>query len=874
MDRKNPLVRMLVVTVVFLLCLTLVHAKTLFVDSAGSDSTTCGEVSSPCRSIEHASEKRAAQGDIISINDGTFLENQVAIPPGVSMSSTSKDAGKVIIQPKASIGVGTPLITLITSAPGSDGSQSLSYLTIDGRSATQTAMQGIEVRNRDHVAIHHCIIKNFYGIQEWYSNWGLMVWSSQVTPTSDYVYYASLFNDDMTKSANYPTNPVRDFQFYNNRMEKCGDGVTSGDRKLSQSIYPWHLYGSSFHDNYIDVSHRPAQAITACSALLEKVDFYNNVLIGNSVGGYPGSTTSTSLYLIELWVLFDCKFYNNKLINGCISTAIGKNVEWYNNYVDRSLATNPNGIGIEATSIDDANLHHNLIIGNPDKGFNMGMTIGDPNAFKNTVIDVFVWDNIFHGNRDHTIQLSAQGAYRTSKVNAYLYNNLIDLTGETGGYSGIDIVQEGLPTFGDVFVMNNIISNNRGNDIRTKGTIGNLRIENNLFYNNAIQRLSLPPSNIYAEPSFMDYGNKDFRIASSEGRQVGSGTPLEAKYALGLSQETRWGTASSKDVPSVAFTSQVEGKGWEIGPYAYQGQATCTPSWSCADSSCSACAESMMTCTEICTDRGGCLPVRLSTVTRTCQSASPSSQISIFSHVPIAIDGLANEPAWMQATAVTLDKDTTNGRYPPSASVPEKADASLTVRSAWDDKNLYLFAEVKDDIVTVNSPVSELWRDDGIELYLEGIKNSISPYQTQDNKITISSDGRIIDQKSKGWEKTIRVFGKTLAGGYALEIAIPWTTIGASPSDGHQAGIAYQLNDDDGANPDVSLFLKGDGDINSDTNSFKTLALEKFYFADRDLDGDVELQELLLIINQWKANEAGLTDVMEGMRAWRAGGMK
>jgi len=851
----------------FLITVSTVQAATHFVAKSGVDSALCGSANSPCMTIEYAVESRAKSGDLVSINDGSYIENSISVPAGVSISSTSKDKTKVTILPKIEMNTGSPLLSLVGTSLNSIGQQEISYITLDGRQGVFKAHLGIEVRNRNDVSIHHCTITNFY-LDNWVSwpgTYALKVWSSEVQPTSSWEYYSSLINKDLSKTAIYPKNPVKNFHFFENRVTKSGTGSVNGDRLFSPAIYTWHLYGSSFHDNFIDVSHAQTEAITGTSALLEKVDIYNNVIIGHKIGGFPKSTTpSHSMYLIELWVLHDCRFYNNKLIRGVFSTTFGKNVEWYNNYIDTSSATQPAGFFIEATFINNASIHHNKMVCNPEfPAENMGFVVGSEQQ-KGYEIEAYIWGNILHDVRGHVISLDSTPI---DKVKVHIYNNLVD---HGVLWRGINLEE---PEY--VSIKNNIITNTPDGIYVYEKRAAPI-IDTNIFFGNTRNFYECSGSNNLLErPTYVNYALDDFAVLNTDSPQANSGVALDQRYKMGLSAKTYWGTATSEDLPRVVLADHtMQGAGWEIGPYVLEEDAvTCTPSWSCSDSSCSICQDNKMTCTEICVDSKSCLSETRKQVTRDCVSASDLTIVNVYTSIPIVIDGSSQDAAWAQSIPVALNKNTMNGYWPGTATIPEINDASFNVRSLWDTTYLYLFFEVKDDVLKTDSSTADLWKDDSVELYLEGEKNAVSEYQQADNKLIISADGRVLDVRTKGWDKTMSIGKSAVTGGYNLEIRIPWATIGVIPENLYEIGIAFQLNDDDGGNPDISLFWKNEGSPNIDTNAFQTMVLDQkpgcIHQADADCSGMIDLSEVVNFLQRWRNEEVSMTDVVLVITLWR-----
>ncbi|MVT40406.1 T9SS type A sorting domain-containing protein [Chitinophaga oryziterrae] len=127
------------------------------------------------------------------------------------------------------------------------------------------------------------------------------------------------------------------------------------------------------------------------------------------------------------------------------------------------------------------------------------------------------------------------------------------------------------------------------------------------------------------------------------------------------------------------------------------------------------------------------------------------------------------------------------------------ADYAGKWRALYDNTNLYLLVEVNDATKYADSGDS-WWEDDVVEIFIDG-----------DNSKGTSYDGINDFQLGFRWnDNTIHVGGSSVnrttginfkqyatTTGYNLEVAIPWSTIGVSPSIGKSLGLDIQIDDDD-----------------------------------------------------------------------------
>jgi len=132
------------------------------------------------------------------------------------------------------------------------------------------------------------------------------------------------------------------------------------------------------------------------------------------------------------------------------------------------------------------------------------------------------------------------------------------------------------------------------------------------------------------------------------------------------------------------------------------------------------------------------------------------------------------------------------------------AEFNSTFRLAWDDRGLLVLARATDD-TPVDPPADELWRGDGIELYLARHKGSDDFFQAM-----LSAPRRLKERKIReqivDLRKTeslrskplkIEAASKTSDNDYIIETLLPWENLGVTPRPGEE--LAFQIYFDDGA---------------------------------------------------------------------------
>lgn len=143
---------------------------------------------------------------------------------------------------------------------------------------------------------------------------------------------------------------------------------------------------------------------------------------------------------------------------------------------------------------------------------------------------------------------------------------------------------------------------------------------------------------------------------------------------------------------------------------------------------------------------------------------------------PVQIDGDLNE--WQQAGWVEINRPENILRGTSSWPGPEKA--SFRLAFLWDEQNLYVAAEVRDEHHVQNEVGPSVWRGDALWLYfnLRGDRRSL------DAKLTLAytpQGGQIWNWRAQGFQPEARLAWRQQEGGYLYEAAISWKSLHAVP---------------------------------------------------------------------------------------------
>jgi hypothetical protein len=134
----------------------------------------------------------------------------------------------------------------------------------------------------------------------------------------------------------------------------------------------------------------------------------------------------------------------------------------------------------------------------------------------------------------------------------------------------------------------------------------------------------------------------------------------------------------------------------------------------------------------------------------------------------------------------------------------DDADLSAKIWTAWDDRWLYLYEEVRDDTLGANA--ANAWEEDCLELNFDprpaSAANSI--WGIRLTALDRTTPGVVADDNLNNVPSGSKYFKRrTIPGGYALELAIRWSAVVSgtetvAPAAGTVFGMAINQHDNDG----------------------------------------------------------------------------
>ncbi len=158
----------------------------------------------------------------------------------------------------------------------------------------------------------------------------------------------------------------------------------------------------------------------------------------------------------------------------------------------------------------------------------------------------------------------------------------------------------------------------------------------------------------------------------------------------------------------------------------------------------------------------------------------------------MTIDGNLSEFA--RAPAVLLDASASAAR----------SDNHTSARLLYDATNLYVAFKVQDATLRIaqGGRDGEVWNGDGVEIMLDPRLTRSSAPDADDRHLLVNANGDLADERGnagawdRSWTSNAAVAVSGAPGSYSVEMAIPWSALGAAaPAAGAEMGIDLANND-------------------------------------------------------------------------------
>ena len=174
--------------------------------------------------------------------------------------------------------------------------------------------------------------------------------------------------------------------------------------------------------------------------------------------------------------------------------------------------------------------------------------------------------------------------------------------------------------------------------------------------------------------------------------------------------------------------------------------------------------------------------------------------------------------------------------------------ATGTAKILWDNKNIYVLAEVKDPVLSKASNNS--YEQDTVEIFLDENNHKSTAYEADDIQVRTNFDNEKTVTDGLSTDRFTSATAKT-ADGYLVEFAIP-STLGGFKSN-QIVGFDAQVNDDgtgDGKRTSIANWYDLSGMGYTDVSGLGLLKLvgeESTVRGDVDLNGKVDVMDVILL---------------------------
>ncbi len=139
------------------------------------------------------------------------------------------------------------------------------------------------------------------------------------------------------------------------------------------------------------------------------------------------------------------------------------------------------------------------------------------------------------------------------------------------------------------------------------------------------------------------------------------------------------------------------------------------------------------------------------------------------------------------------------------------SDLSASIKLLWDDTNLYVWAQITDDVMSnkENKPFSQ----DALEIFLDADNSKPQFYGKEEYQLRYLRNNSVVEALQGNLTKDIIAAQKNVSNGYQMELAIPWAAIHGEPSPEKLIGIDVHVIDNDNERRSSKMAWSGKQDL-------------------------------------------------------------
>lgn len=130
--------------------------------------------------------------------------------------------------------------------------------------------------------------------------------------------------------------------------------------------------------------------------------------------------------------------------------------------------------------------------------------------------------------------------------------------------------------------------------------------------------------------------------------------------------------------------------------------------------------------------------------------------------------------------------------------VDNEEDLSGTFKMMWDQENLYVLIDVKDQTLVPLPEGEKKWNFDGFEIFFDGDYSRGTSFDgVNDFQFTYNQGVEKLFSNPDGHVTGMEMAEVVTPGGYRVELKMPWATLNTTPGVENKMGLEVALNDND-----------------------------------------------------------------------------
>jgi hypothetical protein len=222
------------------------------------------------------------------------------------------------------------------------------------------------------------------------------------------------------------------------------------------------------------------------------------------------------------------------------------------------------------------------------------------------------------------------------------------------------------------------------------------------------------------------------------------------------------------------------------------------------------------------------------------QAASITLPAATVNHT---IDGNLNESDWKLSTTIN---------HMVSGSTTDTGSWG----ASWDNNYLYVGVKVNDNNLSTAASftATNYWQNDSVELYVDPNADKGTTYDANDKQLAAVWNNPGLYGLSGEVTPGVQHAWANVTGGYSIEFAIPWSSLGVTPSNNMKLGLDIGINDSVNNARVGQLMWNGTSNNYQDPSNFGLVTLTgtpAIVQGDLNGDGHVTITDLSMLLTNY-----------------------